>query len=401
MFLVAPILTRLYSPSDFGVLAVYGSTLGILGAAACLGYELAIPMPKEPREAVELLLIALTLATLVSLGFAGLLSLFGEFLALLTNAPEVARYLWLFPIGLFGIGWYAALTHWAIRKGAFPVLARTKLVQGLSGAGIQVVLGLLKLTPMGLLLGHIANQSAGVALLARRARQDLRLALALTSVSSILKTASRHRNFPLLLGWSSVLNRVGILVPPILVAALFGPQVAGLLALSDRVARAPSNLLVSAVSQVVFSRAASKGGQASGELRNLAIQMSKRLFIIAAPVVLLVAVFASWLFGAVFGPEWREAGRFLQLLSIAYLAQVVVSPLARLMIVVKRKGLMAAFDSVRAVLVAASILVPGALGASASRVLLSYSITMTLTYVAFYVLVLWSLKETGLSPETS
>ena len=42
----SPILTRLYSPADFGVLAVYTSLVSLLGAVAALSYHQAIPLPE-------------------------------------------------------------------------------------------------------------------------------------------------------------------------------------------------------------------------------------------------------------------------------------------------------------------------------------------------------------------
>ncbi|MFH4122330.1 translocase, partial [Acinetobacter baumannii] len=37
-----PFITRLYSPSDFSIFAVYASILGILTVASCLRFEIAI-----------------------------------------------------------------------------------------------------------------------------------------------------------------------------------------------------------------------------------------------------------------------------------------------------------------------------------------------------------------------
>jgi O-antigen/teichoic acid export membrane protein len=41
----APLLTRLYTPADFGVLAVYGSIVSLVAVVAALRYELAIALP--------------------------------------------------------------------------------------------------------------------------------------------------------------------------------------------------------------------------------------------------------------------------------------------------------------------------------------------------------------------
>src|SRR5512142_456745 len=65
----APLLTRLYSPGDFGVLAVFGSIVSVLAVVASLNYHLAIPLPDEDSAAARLLVLSLLL-----LGATGLLS---------------------------------------------------------------------------------------------------------------------------------------------------------------------------------------------------------------------------------------------------------------------------------------------------------------------------------------
>ncbi len=45
----SPLVTRLYTPADFGVLGVFSAFLGILGIAVTLRYELAIPLPRTTR----------------------------------------------------------------------------------------------------------------------------------------------------------------------------------------------------------------------------------------------------------------------------------------------------------------------------------------------------------------
>lgn len=59
--LASPIITRLYTPEDFGVLAVYSSLLGILSTVAALRYELAIPLSEKDEDAAALLKIAMFL----------------------------------------------------------------------------------------------------------------------------------------------------------------------------------------------------------------------------------------------------------------------------------------------------------------------------------------------------
>jgi len=75
VLLAAPLLTRLYSPDDFGVLTVYIGILSLLSVIASLRYELAIPLPEDEREVVALTLLSFLIVLMVA-GLSGILVLF-------------------------------------------------------------------------------------------------------------------------------------------------------------------------------------------------------------------------------------------------------------------------------------------------------------------------------------
>ncbi|MCL2412727.1 MAG: hypothetical protein FWC98_01150, partial [Bacteroidales bacterium] len=73
--LVAPLLTRLFSPEDFGVFANYMAMLGFLVVVNTGQYQLGIILPKVHKDAVNIailsffILIATTIVFVVLFGF--------------------------------------------------------------------------------------------------------------------------------------------------------------------------------------------------------------------------------------------------------------------------------------------------------------------------------------------
>lgn len=111
-----PIITRLYLPSEIGILAVYSSVLAIFGIGATLRYELAYGLPEENDDAINLFGLSLILLCLTTAGFA-LILLFGR--DLLVNAFDlgvIEQYTWFLLIGFFGMGLYTTLNYWAVRQ---------------------------------------------------------------------------------------------------------------------------------------------------------------------------------------------------------------------------------------------------------------------------------------------
>src|SRR5579859_7537402 len=57
--LLSPLLTRLYSPQEFGTLSVFSAIIAILSVVAALRYELALPLAKSDEDAVNLMAVCL------------------------------------------------------------------------------------------------------------------------------------------------------------------------------------------------------------------------------------------------------------------------------------------------------------------------------------------------------
>ena len=111
-----PIITRLYTPADLGVLAVYSSVLAIFGVGATLRYELAYGLPKENDDAINLFGLSLILLCLTTIGFT-LILLFGKDLLINTfDLGAIEQYIWFLLIGFFGMGLYTTLNYWAVRQ---------------------------------------------------------------------------------------------------------------------------------------------------------------------------------------------------------------------------------------------------------------------------------------------
>ena len=65
--LIAPILSRLYSPEDFGLYAFYIGIVGVLSVISTFKYEMAIIIPKNKLVVNQLLQISIFSSILISL----------------------------------------------------------------------------------------------------------------------------------------------------------------------------------------------------------------------------------------------------------------------------------------------------------------------------------------------
>lgn len=352
--LAVPVLARLYTPADYGALAVYSSTLAVLGVLASLRYEMAIPLPEDDEAAGSLLVLTFVvlaaMAALVSL----LVWMGGDAFVTAVKVPALGPYLWLIPLGFLGSGAYQALSYWAIRRRAFGQVARTRLTQGAGQVVTQVAAGIAGAGAPGLLVGDLIGRVAGgggLALVAWRERPSGRVTRA-----SLVGAAVRYRRFPLLTTWSGVLNVGSLQLPSILFSAGFGAAAAGLYALSFKMLVLPTMLVGQAVGQVFLSRAAACAREPE-RLRQLTERTALALFACGLPIFGAVGLGGPRLFANVMGAEWEPAGRYAQILAPWFALWLVSSPLSGLLSVREWQGSALAFSAFEFVLRLGALLV--------------------------------------------
>lgn len=333
VLLAAPLLTRLYSPDDFGVLAVYMGILALLSVIASLRYELAIPLPADETDVVALMLLSFFLVFITATLSGLIVFFFGDGLAGFLQVPALAGYLWLLPIGVLFVGFYQIFTYWAVRLKQFPVLAKTKLWQQFATAAVQIFA--FKLGGVGLLLGQVSGQGLGLSALAKKlvARESW----SKFSFSKIKFVAWRYRNFPFFSTWGGFLNTAGTQLPPILFATLFGAASAGFYALAHRIIALPMALVGQAVGQVFLSNAAVD--YRAGKLPKLVISAHHALIRVIIPPVLFLIIFGPESFAFIFGERWAFSGEVASWLALWMLVSFSTSPLSSIFTITERQAL--------------------------------------------------------------
>ena len=336
LVLAAPLLTRLYTPEDFGLLAVYGSLLAIIGVVASLHYELAIPLPEDDDAAANIAVLSLILVVTTSLLTCIAILLWGSMVVEFFGVPKLANFLWLLPAGVLLTGFYTVFNYCGIRTKRFADIAATKLNQAVATLAIQIV-GF-KLGGVALLLGQVAGQSAGTTSLAIRTLK--RPEFKQVSLSKMKACFLHYKDFPLYTTWSSLVNTAGHQLPPLIFITLFSAGAAGIYAVANRLLTMPATLIGGAVAQVFFSHGVD--GHRSGNLNILYTKVQNILIQLGLPPAILLILFGPELFAFSFGNEWRDAGVLSQWLVVGAFLGFVVSPLSSIFSILEmqRLGLM-------------------------------------------------------------
>lgn len=388
--LTAPILTRLYSPADFGALGVYGSVVTLLGVVVGLRYLQAIPLPGEEADAANVAGLSISLGTLMSAVLAVIGIALSHPFTELVGVPQLAPYMWLLPLSLIGNCLYQTLYIWAIREQGFGVMARTRVSQAAARVSTQLMLGIAQVAPLGLLLGDLAGGAMGSGSFARLIHRRRPEAFRLISLAGMRGMARRYSRFAWYGTPAGLLNVAGLQGIPLLVSYSHGATVAGWYALTMRVLALPVSVLGQAVGETYFGVAPRLLRTDPPALRKLFRDAAVRLLLIGIGPTIILMVGGPFLFSLIFGQQWEVAGVYARYLAPALLAQLVMSPLSETTIILERLDLQLLTDSVRIGLVLAAFFAAERLGWSANLSILALSAALLVSYIVYFV-VAWRL----------
>lgn len=391
--ILSPLITRIYPPEEYGVLAVYVSILTLLSIGASLDYQKAIPLATNDKSAFNLIgLSFLTLSLFVLMTVLTLL-FFGEEILTLFGSEVLLKYKYLIPIGILFVGIYNILLHWSLRTKDFKTVTSTKVNQSIAANLTQIGLGLMSVGPVGLIFGQIIGQSAGIRRLSLPLFNREKSVLKSITFKDMKSVAKRYMKFPLFSCPSNYVYTAGSQAPVIILALMFGSSVTGHYGLANTIVNLPISLLAMSVSQVFYSEIASIGKSNPKKIKNLSLNLSKKLVIIGLLPLSVFVFFGPWLFSFVFGAEWYEAGVYAQIISVIAFSHFIILPCGRILEVIEKQNMGLIINILRLIFIIIAFYVADFIGLNSYQTILLYTITSSVTYFLLFIFVQVSLTK--------
>ena len=379
---VYPIVSRLYSPMDFGILGLALSFLSVAVLMGTLRYEQAILSITDEEETRRLFAgiarwmpflcaIAITLLVLIwwmDVGGFGILS----------RTQIIVLYI------LLAVAAFAELSRFLlVRQKEFAVVASATVRGALSKAVLLLALGAVGAGAVGLLAAELGSRLAHI----HRCRRMIPWQEFFRKSRSARDLLWRHKEYPFISLPSSIINNGADAAQLPIIAALHGLEFAGFYALVQRCAAIPSSLIARSVADVFQAHAVEAISTGAGSV----FQIFKKTVLALAGVAVIPAtvvfLHGEGIFVLVFGETWREAGIIAALLSPAVFVQIVVSPVSRIVFVANRLKTKLVFDLTQLGLIALLPSVSLALNWGELETIKGLSLILVISYV-LYLMVL-------------
>jgi len=359
---VTPLIARLYPAAELGVYGLSMAYVGIVAPVAGLRFDLAAISSRDRTDAQALLLLSVLSVFPVAAASTGVL----YFLKYLGWGSYDALPGWLViatGIIIVASGAYSSLRSWLVRRHRFRLVANSLTLLGCVRAVIPVALVPLGASAALLIAAELFARLSAVGQMVRSGALFPSLRLTRLPLGALLERARRFWKYPLLLGPSGLVDAASTALPVPILASCYGLAAAGKFALVQRLVLLPAALIVSSAGDVFHAHAARLAGEREGGVTQFLTRTAGKLLLLGIMVYAPMALLAPFVAGWVFGARWADAGPMIALLTPLCIAQTIVSPLSR--------GLL--------------------LSGREERKLLADALSLTLTVASLYLASRWSL----------
>jgi lipopolysaccharide exporter len=304
-----PVITRLYTPAEFGTQSVF-MTLGLLLSVVATGrFEQSLLLPRKHDKAGHIFLLILFLSSLFSLILFLPCLLWKTSLAHLLGSDALIHWMPLLPFYTWLMAVSSAMLVYANRFAFFRTMATYQIVQSGGNAGFRI--GLSGQGGGGLIVGTILGQLAGFIALGIPLFRKANMLASPVKTTEIKEVTREYLNFPKYKMPGVFMGYLSGNLPIFALSSFFSPAISGLYALAFGTVFRPLNLFINSISQVFaqqFILHHNEGKPLMAELN----KFIKRLLLIGTGPFVLAFAFAPWLFSLIFGSEWETAGTYLR-----------------------------------------------------------------------------------------
>lgn len=326
-FLAYPVLTRLFTTADFGILALYLSILGVLVVFSTARYELSVMLPASDRQAAHLLALALVLSIVFSVLIGIVVFFFRQPIAAFFDAPSIAPWFFFLPFSIFFVSVFQSFSYWSNRKKYFRFIAAGNINQSLTTAGVKLGTGAFGAGAGGLIGGSVAGQGAAAALLSWQVFGKNEGLFRGLKNDEVRRLAKKYSVYPKYNMPHALANTLSGNLPVFVFTSFFSTSIAGIYSLAFSIGFRPLSLIANSFLQVLSQKVIQRHNESKPVLP-LVKKTLWRSFLLAILPFILLEVFAPQLFAFIFGNEWREAGNYLRILAPWLLLVFLVSPLS-------------------------------------------------------------------------
>ena len=384
LIIFLPILTRLYTPSQYGTFGIFFSIVSIISIGANGKYELAIMLQENDYESF--------LVSILCFIFSVVYSFFVLFILLFISSyyfKNFFYYSFLIILSVIFLGLKKNLSFYFNKKALFTLISVSKILQSLLIVVFSIIFySIESLRKNGLILGYFLGVFISTLYLLFYFLYKNKIFLfnffpnISRELSLILKLAKKNINYPKFTLLSGFLNTLSARMPVLILPLFFSSDLVGNFFLAQRILTLPVTLIGQSIGQIYFQRV-SLNKESAGIIKKMSLKLFRGLFFIGILPFTVIAILGSKIFPIFLGPKWFYSGLFSQYLSGWLFMVLIFSPLTFLIFVYNKQKEGLIYDSISVLFRGSVLFILPLLIGEINITIISYA------FMSFLLLIFW------------
>lgn len=386
-----PLITRLYSLDDMGLISIFISFISIPSAIAFFKFENAILVYRNLDESRPLWLILLFSILVVSIITFILFFIFHYYAIFGLDHLPLWSSAFVILIILFS-GTANVVKSLLIRNRDYHSIAKLTVFKNVQNALLRIIGGILGGGLVSLLFAELLCMYSFFVEMLKRDMKYIIRTLRETKASDALEEAKNKKKFPLFESPSVLLDQLNAILPLLLIAQMLGPAFTALFSLSYRITFLPGSHLGASMGEMFRGKFSQlyrdyKFCKAKALLRN----SIKKVFLMSLIFYIPIYILVPEIIPIVFGEKWRASSDLVKYITPWAATSFVVSTLSSVFSVMQIQYLKLIYD------VSALLLLGAVLYFLPVNNLLDFTKAICISNIAsniiYFVLILITLKK--------
>jgi lipopolysaccharide exporter len=311
-----PVITRIYSPAEFGLFALFMAIISSISVIGCLTYERAILLPESDEDTFNVILLSFLVLTGMSLILFMIVLFFNSELTLLFKNKDIGFWLYFIPLAMFIFGLIRISGYCRVKYKNFKIMAVSKVTRAVSSVSVKIGLGI-SLTAYGgwLILAELISEViCFLTLVGRPSSQIVKSFFDKTSREGLKRVAFEYKKFPIYSSWAALLNFFTKNSVVFVLSIIFTPTIVGYYALCNRALGLPIGLISDSMQSVYLQKSTLQLKSGQPIFPHLARLLLILTLLAILPSIVLI-LFGKHIFVFVFGDKWYIAGQYIQVMT--------------------------------------------------------------------------------------
>lgn len=378
--LISPLITRLYSPSELGVLALFVAITSILGSVVNGRYEQAIMLVKTDLEINLITFLSLFVSFVFSLVLALFLVLFHDSLILFFELPNLSKWIYFIPLVVFSIAAFNTFNFYQLRQKELRYISISEVYKSSVFSLIQLLYPIFQSGVGGLLIGKIISSLIAPFYLFRKSNFNI----SLINFNQLFQLSKRYINFPKYTSPAILLNNLGSNGIQLLIPVLYSTTTLGFYSLMNKVLSAPFSFIGNSISQAFLKEISNDTKTAYVVTKSILY----KLLLIALFGYGISFFFIEDLFQFIYGDQWRLAGTFAKYLIPYFIFKFIASPLTSIHTAFEKQRLSLLLQFIMFVLSVGILFYSYFMKLDFEQFLLSFSVLLSLFYIVRILIII-------------